>query len=145
VAYDNSNSMKTNNRVGIAKTATDNFVNDLLSQENSQLSKGYQMALVTYGSAVFDDRIRSWLSYPGNTANWFHKTLTKNAQQITSKIPCTTPDQRTDGGNSNISAYHGGTFTQQAVQELEGVLDGSNADHKVAVIITDGEKTLKIG
>ncbi|HLR75951.1 MAG TPA: hypothetical protein VK077_11860, partial [Virgibacillus sp.] len=56
VAYDNSNSMKTNNRVGIAKTATDNFVNDLLSQENSQLSKGYQMALVTYGSAVFDGR-----------------------------------------------------------------------------------------
>src|SRR5699024_6420701 len=96
VAYDNSNSMKTNNRVGIAKAATDNFVNGLLSQENSQLSKGYQMALVTYGSAVFDGRNRTWLSNPGNTVNWSHKELTKNAQNITSKIPNSTPDARTD-------------------------------------------------
>src|SRR5699024_8964365 len=44
-----------------------------------------------------------------------------------------------------ISQWHGGTFTQQAVQELEGILDGSTADHKVAVIITDGATTLSQG
>src|SRR5699024_10269918 len=76
--YDNSNSMKTNNRVSIAKTATDNFVNGLLTAENSQLSKGYKMALITYGSAVFDGRNRSWSSNPGRTADLSHKPLTKN-------------------------------------------------------------------
>src|SRR5699024_5193314 len=124
--YDNSNSMKTNNRVSIAKTATDNFVNGHLTAENSQLSKGYKMALITYGSAVFDGRNRSWSSNPGRTADLSHKPLTKNAQDITSKIPNNVPDQRTDGGNRNISTWHGGTFTQQGIEEAEKILDGSS-------------------
>src|SRR5699024_5015793 len=91
--YDNSNSMKNNDRVTIARTATNNFVNGLLTAENSQLSKGYKMALVMYGSAVFDGRNRSWSSNPGRTADLSHKPLTKNAQDITSKIPNNVPDQ----------------------------------------------------
>src|SRR5699024_5873442 len=140
--YDNSNSMKTNNRVSIAKTATDNFVNGLLTAENSQLSKGYKMALITYGSAVMDGRYRNWPSNQtaggnaqhGNTDNLSHKTLTKSAADITSKIPSNIP---TDRGKT----WDGGTFTQQGIEEAEKILDGSSADHKVAVIITDGVTT----
>src|SRR5699024_9668810 len=126
--YDNSNSMKTNNRVSIAKTATDNFVNGLLTAENSQLSKGYKMALITFGSAVMDGRYRNW---PGNNANTYqygytdnlsHKTLTKSATDITSKIPDNIPTDRN-------KTWDGGTFTQQGIEEAEKILDGSSADH----------------
>lgn len=46
VIYDNSNSMKKNNRVGKAKEATEQLTDQILSND------GFRMALVTYGSAV---------------------------------------------------------------------------------------------
>ena len=137
LVYDNSNSMNNNNRVGIAKNATTNFVNSLLNAEN----EAFQLALVTYGSAVFDGRNRNWGSNQGRTGNYSQKTLTENPQEITSKIPSNTPNQRTDGGNGNISAWHGGTFTQQGLEEAGKILDGSHADNKIIITITDGATT----
>ncbi|MDX9916523.1 MAG: Cna B-type domain-containing protein, partial [Gudongella sp.] len=140
IVYDNSNSMKTNNRVGIARTNTTSFVNDLLSNNGA-----FQVALVTYGSSVFDGRSRTWGSYQGSTKNWSHKTLTQNASSITSQIPSTTPDNRGsnnwDGGNENISIWHGGTFTQQALREAGTILDVSSAVNKVVILISDGVPT----
>ncbi|MBM7679641.1 DUF7507 domain-containing protein, partial [Gracilibacillus alcaliphilus] len=131
LVYDNSNSMATNNRVTTAREATIDFVNRLLTPDN----ENFQIALVTYGSAVFDGRYRSWMSQPGNTDNLSHKTLTLNAANITGQIPSNIP---TDRGNT----YHGGTFTEQALEEAGNILAGSNADNKIIITITDGAPTI---
>lgn len=134
LVYDNSGSMRTNNRVGIAKDATTDFVDNLLTADN----EGFQIALVTYGSAVFDGRNRSWADSPGLTDNYSHKTLTKNPNDITSKIPSDVPGDR--GGD--VNTWHGGTFTQQGLEEAGKILAGSTADNKVIITITDGVPTL---
>ncbi|GGA75853.1 DUF7507 domain-containing protein [Ornithinibacillus halotolerans] len=133
LVYDNSNSMNNNQRVTIAKDATTNFVNGLLHGANNN----FQVALVTYGSVVFDGRQRTWSNYPGRTDDYSFKTLTKNPANITSKLPSNVPQDR--GGNTNT--WHGGTFTQQGLEEAGIILNNSTADKKVIVTITDGVPT----
>lgn len=139
VVYDNSNSMEKNNRVGIAKNATDQLADQLLSHN------GFRMALVTYGSAVMDGRYRDWPPngwledhQHGNTDNLSHKTFTTNPNDIKSKLPSTIP---TDRGKT----WDGGTFTQQGLEEAGDILDTSNADHKIVILLTDGVTTFSYG
>ncbi|WP_273123975.1 DUF7507 domain-containing protein [Bacillus weihaiensis] len=132
LVYDNSSSMGTHDRVTTAKNATTNFVNGLLNTNNT-----FQIALVTFGSAVFDGRERTWANYPGYTDDYSFKTLTKNPGSITNQLPSDVPSSR--GGNTNT--WHGGTFTQQALEEAGSILSNSTADNKAIITITDGVPT----
>src|SRR5699024_12610622 len=89
IVYDNLNRMVSMNRVGIAKAATINFVQQILHADNVL----FQFSLVTYGSAVFDGRERNWparnaTTYEhGPTNDYSFKTFTKNPADITDKLP----------------------------------------------------------
>lgn len=136
LVYDNSNSMESRNRVGIAKAATTNFVQQILHADNAL----FQFSLVTYGSAVFDGRERNWptrnaTTYEhGPTNDYSFKTFTKNPTDITDKLPGNVPSNRG-------KTWDGGTFTQQGLEEASKVLAQSTATNKVVVLITDGVTT----
>ncbi len=128
LVYDNSNSMATNNRVGIAREATIDFVNGLLGEMDN-----FQMGLITYGTAVFDGRSNP--AYQGNMEDMSYKGLTSNPANITDLLPSNVPNNRGVGNN-------GGTFTQDALREAGNVLASSTNDNKIIVTITDGVPTL---
>ncbi|MFD1850654.1 MucBP domain-containing protein [Oceanobacillus bengalensis] len=132
IVYDNSNSMDENDRDIISKEATSEFVSELLSPENNEEGK-IQMALITYGTDVFDGRRNR--VYNLNTDDLSHKELTTNANDIIRKLPGDVPNERRQGNN-------GGTFTQAAIQEAEAILADSVADNKHIITITDGVPTV---
>ena len=122
VVLDNSNSMKENNRVTIAKNALTNFAKNVV--ESSKGKDGQykiRLALVTYASTVFNE-----LSVTNFTSNY---------TQITNIIPNNTPIDR-------HKANDGATFTQAALRKADEILKTSNADEKIIVHLTDGVPTL---
>ena len=131
VVLDNSNSMKQNNRVTIAKNTLTTFVKNVLRDGNGKV----RVALVTYGSDVFDGREVNEFYYNGNMLNRSHKTFTTNPQDIINKIPSKVPE---DIGYSSIGA----TFTQAALREAAKILEGSSANQKIIVHLTDGVPTV---
>ncbi len=132
VVYDNSNSMNENNRDTISHEATSDFVSEILSPENNK-NGNIRMALITYGTDVFDGR--NSRVYNLRTDNLSHKELTTNADDIISKLPRNVPNERSQGNN-------GGTFTQAALKEAESILKGSDADNQHIITLTDGVPTL---
>jgi len=74
--------MKQNNRVTIAKNTLTTFVKNVLRDGNGKV----RVALVTYGSDVFDGREVNEFYYNGNMLNRSHKTFTTNPQDIINKI-----------------------------------------------------------
>ena len=122
IILDNSNSMKENDRVTIAKNALTNFAKNVV--ESSKGSDGQykiRLALVTYASTVFNE-----LSVTNFTSNY---------TQITNIIPDNTPIDR-------HKANDGATFTQAALRKSDEILKTSNADEKIIVHLTDGVPTL---
>ncbi|SDM81804.1 DUF7507 domain-containing protein, partial [Sediminibacillus halophilus] len=133
LVYDNSNSMDENDRDTISQEATSDFVSALLSPENNE-NGNIRMALVTFGTDVFDGRENR--AYQGTqTDNLSQKQLTTNTEEIIDKLPGDVPSERGQGNN-------GGTFTQAALVEAEQILAGSDADNKHIITITDGVPTL---
>src|SRR5690625_1403507 len=135
LVYDNSNSMDINERDRIAHEATSSFVTDLLDSSNNS-DGNTQMALVTFGSDVFDGRAnRPYLEVPlmYYTENLSYKEFTTNSGDIISKLPEDTPIKRDPS-----LADNGGTFTQAALMEAEAILSNSTADNKYIMTITDG-------
>ncbi|MFA1822914.1 MucBP domain-containing protein, partial [Virgibacillus oceani] len=138
LVYDNSNSMNDNDRDSIAFDATSSFVTDLLDS-SSNSNGNTQMALVTFGSDVFDGRInRPYAEVPlmYATEDLSYKELTTNSEAIINVLPEDTPIER-DIGDGSL-ANNGGTFTQAALQEAESILADSIADNKLIFTITDG-------
>ena len=122
IILDNSNSMKENDRVTIAKNALTNFAKNVV--ESSKGKDGQykiRLALVTYASTVFNE-----LSVTNFTSNY---------TQITNIIPDNTPIDR-------HKANDGATFTQAALRKSDEILKTSNADEKIIVHLTDGVPTL---
>ena len=122
IILDNSNSMKENDRVTIAKNALTNFAKNVV--ESSKGKDGQykiRLALVTYASTVFNE-----LSVTNFTSNY---------TQITNIIPNNTPIDR-------HKANDGATFTQAALRKADEILKTSNADEKIIVHLTDGVPTL---
>ncbi|WP_214720505.1 MucBP domain-containing protein, partial [Exiguobacterium sp. s149] len=135
IVYDNSSSMNTDNRDQIAAAETADFVNGLLN-EQVNAEKNIRMALVTYGTMVFDGRNNE--VYSGTSArpeNYSFKTFTSNPNDIINQIPTNVPSER--GNNLN-----GGTFTQQALEEAASLLQSSSADNRVIITLTDGVPTV---
>src|SRR5699024_5051629 len=94
------------------------------------------------GSAVFDGGTYDWLtSYA--TQDYSVKTLTNDASIIKGKIPSDVPSDRSRPSWWPFATYssHGGTFTQHGLRVAAEILDGSTADNKIIVTITDGEPT----
>lgn len=139
IVYDNSNSMSNNNRVTIAKQATDAFVNEILGMQNHN----FRFALVTYGTSVLDGRNRTFGDNTGLTPNRSYKTFTNVADLITEKIPTNVPSQ-IGGSNSLIHNWSGGTFTQQGMEEADKIFttQSQNTDNKIMIVITDGAPTV---
>src|SRR5690625_841803 len=138
LVYDNSNSMDINERDRIAYEATSSFVTDLLDSDNNS-DGNTQMALVTFGSDVFDGRPnRPYLEVPLEyyTENLSYKEFTTNSEDINDLLPEDTPAKR-DLGDGSLS-NNGGTFTQAALIEAESILENSTADNKYIMTITDG-------
>ena len=131
VVLDNSNSMRDNNRVTIAKNTLTTFVKNVLRDGNGKV----RVALVTYGSDVFDGRPIDEFYYNGNMLNYSHKEFTTNPQDIINKIPSKVPQ---DNGESSIGA----TFTQAALREAAKILENSSANDKIIVHLTDGVPTV---
>ena len=122
IILDNSNSMRENDRVTIAKNALTNFAKNVV--ESSKGKDGQykiRLALVTYASTVFNE-----LSVTNFTSNY---------TQITNIIPNNTPIDR-------HKANDGATFTQAALRKADEILKTSNADEKIIVHLTDGVPTL---
>ncbi|OZS77316.1 hypothetical protein CF394_11975, partial [Tetzosporium hominis] len=135
IVYDNSSSMNTNNRDQIAAKETAAFVNGLLN-EQVNAKKNIRMALVTYGTMVFDGRSNQVYTGTGTAPeNFSFKTLTTDPNEIIKRIPTNVPSER---GNN----FNGGTFTQQALEEAALILESSEADNRVIVTITDGVPTV---
>ncbi|WP_156324089.1 Cna B-type domain-containing protein, partial [Bacillus sp. JCM 19034] len=132
IVYDNSNSMATNNRVGIAHDATVDFISEALDPQNNA-NGSLQMALVTYGTVVLDGRFNPVYRIP--TQDVSSKDLTTNAQELIDKLPNNIPSVRGEGNN-------GGTFTEQAILEAESILESSIADNQMIITITDGVPTV---
>jgi len=102
-------------RLDAAKSAAIEFVNTLLADEYEDLN---QIAVVSFGSAEY------------------------GAGEVTANIGLT----GTTGRNSVISAINGlsasgGTTTQAGIQRADSILDGSTADNKVIVLLSDGQPT----
>ncbi|MBY7141562.1 MucBP domain-containing protein [Virgibacillus sp. NKC19-3] len=141
LAYDNSNSMSENNRDSIAHEATSSFVTDLLDSSSND-NGNTQMALVTFGSDVFDGRVNRpydevpEILFPIYTEDLSYKELTTNSEDIISQLPMDTPADR-DPGDGNLT-NNGGTYTQAALEEAEAILAESTADNKYIFTITDG-------
>jgi len=129
IVYDNSNSMQTNNRVGVAYDATVDFINQMLTNENENI----RMALVSFGTYVMDGQRNQM--YGGTMGNFSYKTLTNDPSSIIEKLPANVPTDRGRGNN-------GGTYTQEALVEAQDILAGSDADNKVVITITDGVPTI---
>nr|WP_283092962.1 MucBP domain-containing protein [Planococcus sp. MSAK28401] len=135
IVYDNSSSMNTNDRDQISAAETADFVRGLLNEEVNA-ANNIRMALVTYGTMVFDGRNNE--VYSGTSAppeNYSFKTFTSNPNDIINQIPTNVPSER--GNNLN-----GGTFTQQALEEAASLLENSEADNRVIVTLTDGVPTI---
>lgn len=135
---DNSNSMKTNNRVIKVKEQIKNTMNKLNS-------KNTRYALVTYASTILDGRYYDLMdrsignnqyvvNYSAKTSDQCYLNFTNNIQAIYNKIPDTVPFQR---GNP----YVGGTFTQEGLLKAIEVLKKSDADEKIIIHLTDGLPT----
>ncbi|MFV8314587.1 SpaA isopeptide-forming pilin-related protein [Aerococcus viridans] len=133
IVYDNSNSMRTNNRTTIAGGALANFSRAYL--QNPQYNN--RLALVTFGSVIFDGGQHY---NPGSgtnisTSNYSYKNFTSNPNNIINRIPTTVPTER---GVSN----QGYTYLQGAIIEAERILSTSQADNKEILVITDGVPTV---
>ncbi|MGH2081609.1 SpaA isopeptide-forming pilin-related protein [Aerococcus urinaeequi] len=133
IVYDNSNSMRTNNRAIIARDALAEFSRAYLQkpQYNNRL------ALVTFGSVIFDGGQHY---NPGSgtnisTSNYSYKNFTSNPNNIINRIPTTVPTER---GVSN----QGYTYLQGAIIEAVRILSTSQADNKEILVITDGVPTV---
>ncbi|WP_455068074.1 SpaA isopeptide-forming pilin-related protein [Parvimonas micra] len=139
VVLDNSNSMKLNNRVTIAKDTLTTFVKNVLRDGNGKV----RVALVTYGSDVFDGREVDEFYYKGDMLDRSHKTFTTNPQDIISKIPSKVPEEY-NYTNTNGFYYSsiGATFTQAALREAAKILKDSSANDKIIVHLTDGVPTV---
>ena len=139
VVLDNSNSMKENNRVTIAKNTLTKFVKNVLRDGNGKV----RIALVTYGSDVFDGRFVDEFYYKGDMLDRSHKDFTTNPQDIISKIPSKVPEEYnyTNPYNFYYSSI-GATFTQAALREAANILENSSANDKIIVHLTDGVPTV---
>src|SRR5699024_3127000 len=129
IVYDNSNSMSTNNRVTIARNATTQFIDEMI-ENNEQV----QIATVIYGTHVMDGR-RNIARNAGNTENLSQKTLTRDAEALKRSLPTSIPSNRGWGDD-------GGTFTQEGIEVAASILNGSTAQNKIIVTITDGVPTV---
>ena len=139
VVLDNSNSMRENNRVTIAKNTLTTFVKNVLRDGNGKV----RVALVTYGSDVFDGRFVDEFYYKGNMLDHSYKTFTTNPQDIINKIPSKVPEEYnyTNPYNFYYSSI-GATFTQAALKEAADILSTSTAKQKIIVHLTDGVPTV---
>ena len=139
VVLDNSNSMRENNRVTIAKNTLTTFVKNVLRDGNGKV----RVALVTYGSDVFDGRFVDEFYYKGNMLDHSYKTFTTNPQDIINKIPSKVPEEYnyTNPYNFYYSSI-GATFTQAALKEAANILSTSTAKQKIIVHLTDGVPTV---
>ncbi|WP_455257335.1 SpaA isopeptide-forming pilin-related protein [Peptoniphilus asaccharolyticus] len=152
IVYDNSNSMDEispsgKRRFNVAKEATTEFINNVLSPENNP--KGYiKMGLVTYGSHVFDGTFKktNFDNYTGNERklpDWTYADFTANPETIIDKLPDDVPTNKGYGG-------FGGTFTSGALDYAGKILSDetkSPKSHKKVIIhVTDGmpTKSLKV-
>ncbi|WP_271402412.1 Cna B-type domain-containing protein, partial [Salinicoccus roseus] len=129
LVYDNSNSMATNNRVGVAYDATSDFINQMLTSENENI----RIALVSFGTHVMDGRRNS--IYGGRMGSYSYKTLTDNPNTLINQLPTNVPRDRGTSGN-------GGTYTQEALVEASNILASSTAENRVIITITDGVPTI---
>ncbi|HHL2036952.1 vWA domain-containing protein [Clostridium perfringens] len=135
---DNSNSMRTNNRVGKIKTQIKRVMDNLNNDDNTRY------ALVTYASTILDGRYYHLIdksigndqyeNYKGYTSNKCYLNFTSNIQEIYNKIPENVPYER---GHD----YVGGTFTQEGLLEAKKLLKNSTADEKIIIHLTDGVPT----
>ena len=139
VVLDNSNSMRENNRVTIAKNTLTTFVKNVLRDGNGKV----RVALVTYGSDVFDGRFVDEFYYKGEMLDRSYKTFTTNPQDIINKIPSKVPEEYnyTNPYNFYYSSI-GATFTQAALKEAADILSTSTAKQKIIVHLTDGVPTV---
>ncbi len=146
IVLDNSNSME-----GRVKPVSDDIkalVEDLLDPEKNAQGN-LKMALVTYGSVVFngEDGVvidteqkvgNKNLSYKGSAPDHTSDALTTNAQDIVNLLPTTAPSE-----NKDIENYRflGGTFTQAALEHAAKLLEKGTAKNKMIITVTDGVPT----
>lgn len=130
IVLDNSNSMQRNNRVGIAHKVLSEFTKNVLKDGKGKV----RLALVTYGTDVFDGRYVGHAARPGYSSDLCVKHFTTNPNEIINKVPSNIPTTRGQ-------TYLGGTFTQAALKEARQILSTSNAKQKIIVHLTDGMPT----
>lgn len=152
IVYDNSSSMDEisplsgRKRFDVAKEATTEFINNVLSPENNP--KGYiKMGLVTYASEVLDGKQKTIKVDKGyktwETPDYTYADFTSDKDKLIEKLPLRTPK---DDGNQ----YFGGTFTSGALKYAGDILSDeqkSPKSHKKVIIhVTDGmpTKSLKV-
>lgn len=144
IVLDNSNSMDTNRRDELSKAAITAMANELLDPVKNA-NGNIRLALVTYGTHVFDGReimidgtyadgTASGAFYHLKTHNFSHKSFTTNPRDITSKLPGYVPAEYD-------YPVQGGTFTQEAHRVAGDIMDTSTADNKIILTITDGTPT----
>lgn len=115
LVMDRSGSMSNNNRLVNAKIAANTFIDTLLPVGNTT----NRIALV---------------SFAGKKSNG-SKDVTIESNLVGAS-GSTTLKSRVDS-----LAANGGTFTQAAIRDAEPLLNGSTADHKSIVLLSDGEPT----
>lgn len=141
IVLDNSNSMA--GRVVEVSSDIQMLVEDLLDTDKNA-EGNLRMALVTYGSVVFngDEKVvvdtTDKLSYSGSAPDHTSDAFTTVAQDIVKLLPQSVPED-----NTTIENYRflGGTFTQAGLEYAAKLLETSTATNQLIVTITDGVPT----
>ena len=148
IVYDNSNSMGDIDpntglsRIDAARNATETFVRNLVSTTSEET----KVALVTYGSVLFDKTETGVQGYYDSYGTYRERnvivdndysyyTFTNDPQKIIDQLPDSIPSDR-------YLPNLGGTYTQEAISKAQALLAADKTfENKVIITITDGVPT----
>lgn len=111
LVIDRSGSMADNRRMENAKSAAINFINTMIPADAN-----LRIAIVSFSS-----------NYQGAQLVTINREFTRNINQLTNAV-------------NSLSAL-GGTHTQAGIIQGQELLNGSTADNKYMVLLSDGEPT----